>query len=172
VAAKRKATAATKWRQKDDPTVLHELPSGNVARLRKRVNLRALVRTGKLDAEIPVALARALSGDMSNPQEFLDAQDTLVALAFVEPEIVTDGKATNGAIHINDLEDEDFEEVWEIAFGGGEEARFRGDSGSVEPGGDGEDVRETSERAAEDATGGVPAGQKAGGTSSGGRDDD
>lgn len=126
-----------------------ELPSGNVATLRK-VNVRALMRAGAWRDELVEAFIQAQVGILGDADLALELEDEMVAAAFVSPKAVAKKRKQmpKGAIYVSQIDDEDFRFVLEWAYGGASDAaRFRGDgAGGDDAGADGADVGDAAER--------------------------
>lgn len=142
------ATTASGW-FRPPATEVMELPSGNVARLR-RPSVLAMMKTGQIPNPLIEAAAAVASGTASpDYQRTAELIDFLTAAAFVEPRVVLEGPTVDGELHIDEISDADkkFVVAWAQS-----EARaidtFHGERAGVEGGGDGGDVRGAPEHAA------------------------
>ena len=95
-----KVTPAASWKKAQEEIV--ELPSGNVVKL-IRHNMYVMRKTGQVPD-----FARQVMDDADNAtgDQKQDTVEWRVALAFVEPKVVT-GKPKEGELSIDDIEDRD-----------------------------------------------------------------
>lgn len=146
------ATTVQEWRAKNQPVEV-ELPSGNVALLRK-VNVLDLAVTGDIPSTLVVDAARykdggvdmsRLSGDPQLFQQFLGLIDPVVIAAFVQPKVAKE--ATEDALGISEIDAQDKLAVFAWCNEGAEALRpFRpGPSPRLESAPDGGDVRPPAE---------------------------
>jgi hypothetical protein len=142
--AKKKATGATEWNKPD----LVTLPSGKAAHLRDKFNLYAALRAHVLTQDMLEDYQAVQRGELQDPARAMAIQDAMVRWLFVEPCChVGEGAAPEGAIHINDLDDDDLDFLIARALGGApEEGGFPpsdaapGDAGDAGAGADREAV--------------------------------
>ena len=172
-----KPTPAGEW---GEATETVELPSGKVARLKRKVNAWALARQGVFSPDHIALFLKADSGELDpgvdDLTKVMELNDLLVRETFVEPRVfVPNGddkaKPKAGEVHIDVIDDMDVSFVIQRAFGGAADAAdFRGD-GRGAGGGDGRegvaDDPVKAARAPRRERGGVPAGQKPGGKAAG-----
>lgn len=163
-------TAAGDWgKAPDKPT---ELPSGNKAVLKPKLNVWMLVRRGVMSHEMLAAFNDAAKGQLEDLDMAVALNDVVLAEMFIDPPVFvpgdTEDEQPEGHVHVDDIDDADVAFVLEQAFRGAHEAAaFRGDSGGPDGGGDSEDVGGPPKSAtgSRGRRGGrVPAGQAARGT--------
>jgi hypothetical protein len=132
----REVTSSEDWKSPRKAGFLIELPSGNVARIRRTMNLLELVKSG----QIPNPLGKIVEGmisrgevginmqtlDMEARIQALDMVDAAVVAAMVEPRVIIPPEGVNpevfqtppGAISIMDLTNEDKIFITQVAQGG------------------------------------------------------
>lgn len=159
-------TPASEWGQQDEVV---ELPSGQSARLRQKLNVWTLFRRGVMTPQLLEAYEKAEKGQLDDLSMAIELNDLILSEMFVEPRVFVPDEENEdlpeGWVHVDRIDDEDVTFVLERAFRGARDiTSFRGDGRGAGPGGDGEDVGENPVGAAGAGDGdaaGVPAGQKA-----------
>lgn len=138
-------TKAGEWGASNEEIV--ELPSGETAKLRKKLNVWTLFRRGVMTPDLLSAYEKAEQGKLEDLALAVELNDLILREMFVEPKVFVpedDGQdAPKGQVHVDQVDDADVTFVLERAFRGTREAaRFRGDPGGDGAGGDGEGVGE------------------------------
>jgi hypothetical protein len=116
----RKPTSAKAWKKQ---THLVELPSGNVAELR-RINIMAKIDpSGNSKQFLAVQVASGMAGqqiklDPEAAAQSLNELNELVTDAFVSPELVLGAPETDDQLALIDLDQSDYEFVLEWVMGG------------------------------------------------------
>lgn len=119
-------------------TRLVTLPSGNVARLRDKLPVYMLLRTGQFSEDLFAAFEQWQRGELSDPKLAADLLDLIVETMFVDPSVSrTPGPYELG---IDQITEEDIDFVLEGAVGGSPDGAFREDGTGVGDSGSGEDV--------------------------------
>jgi hypothetical protein len=143
--APHEVTPAAEWGASNVETV--ELPSGEAAKLKKKLNVWTLFRRGVMTPELIRAYEKAQRGQLEDLGMAIELNDLILAEMFVEPHVfVPDDEHTDvpdGQVHVDQIDDDDVTFVLERAFRGARETgRFRGEPGGAGAGGDGEGVGE------------------------------
>lgn len=93
------ATPATAWRKKREEGFLTTLPSGNVARIRRTMDLLTLLKTGSIPNPLRGVLQKSMNKggapqkvdlnefDREALEQFIDLLDNTLASCFIEPKV-------------------------------------------------------------------------------------
>lgn len=146
MASENGVTSAAAWGASNEEVV--QLPSGEKAKLRKKLNVWTLFRRGVMTPELLQAYEKAERGELDDLGMAIELNDLILAEMFVEPKVFVpeDDKkkeAPRGHVHVDQIDDEDVTFVLERAFRGARETgRFRGKPGGDGAGANGADVGE------------------------------